>query len=136
MAKKLATRNVESEDRSEELTEIGSAISKAEAIRRALAEGLDMPEEGTEFIRKTFGLEVSKPHFSATKSQLKSRVPNGDAHHGSRIRGSRPFDGFLAPSSKSFPAGEADLLAAMEAMKPLVASLGVDKVKRIADLLA
>ncbi|MHC5542713.1 hypothetical protein ACYOEI_31195 [Singulisphaera rosea] len=137
MAKKLATKHVESEERQEELTDVGSAISKAEAIRRALAEGLDMPEEGTEFIRKNFGLEVSKPHFSATKSQIKSRVPtNGDAHHnGSRIRGSRPFDGFLAPPSKSLSGGEADLLAAMEALKPLVAILGAEKVKRIADLL-
>ena len=43
-------------------------------------------------------------------------------------------EGYLAPPS--FPDdGGIDLLDAMEAMKPLIASLGAEKVKRIVDLL-
>ena len=46
-------------------------------------------------------------------------------------------EGYLAPPPKpQASGGESDLLAAMEAMKPLVAALGADKVKRIADLLS
>ena len=48
---------------------------------------------------------------------------------------SQGVDGYLATPPQAAN-GEADLLAAMEAMKPLVAALGADKVKRIADLLS
>jgi hypothetical protein len=34
------------------------------------------------------------------------------------------------------PTGEGDLLDAMAAMKPLIASLGPEKVKKIVDLLS
>ena len=50
------------------------SISKSEAARQAIAAGLESPEEATEFIRKKFGIEMSKPHFSAVKSQLKKRA--------------------------------------------------------------
>ena len=46
-------------------------------------------------------------------------------------------EGYVAPPEKPRAVtGETDLLAAMEAMKPLVAALGAEKVKRIADLLS
>jgi len=41
-------------------------------------------------------------------------------------------EGAVAPPK---PAGEGDLLDAIEAMKPLIASLGADKVHRLVDLL-
>jgi hypothetical protein len=41
----------------------------------------------------------------------------------------------LAPPPKPAPTGGSGLLDAMEAIKPLVASLGAEKVKRIGDLL-
>ncbi|MEO6808557.1 MAG: hypothetical protein ABI353_05535, partial [Isosphaeraceae bacterium] len=43
-------------------------------------------------------------------------------------------EGDSASSPKSAK-GEANLLAAMEAMKPLVSNLGAERVKRIVDLL-
>src|SRR4051794_28185878 len=51
----------------------GKALSKAEAVRRALAAGHEGPQEGTAYIRDEFGIEVAPQHFSATKSQIKSR---------------------------------------------------------------
>ena len=77
---------------------------------------------------------MSKPHFSAVKSQLKKREGGGAAPKGRP--GRKPeaaVEGYLAPP-KVVPTGEGDLLEALEAMKPLVARLGVEKVKRIVDL--
>src|SRR4051794_8761329 len=47
-------------------------MSKTDAIRAAMAEGFESPGDGVDFIRKRFGIEMSKGHFSATKSKLKS----------------------------------------------------------------
>ena len=44
--------------------------------------------------------------------------------------------GLSGPPPKVVPTSEGDLLEALEAMKPLVASLGADNVKKIVDLLS
>jgi hypothetical protein len=80
---KAAPRFVEPEDESqdpedrqrleaEEPETSGRRMSKTDAIRAAMAEGIESPGDGVDFIRKRFGLEMSKQHFSATKSKLKS----------------------------------------------------------------
>ena len=127
----------------------GKAISKAEAIRRSLAAGHDGPQEGTAYIRREFGIEITPQHWSATRSQIKSRAakkqgsgggetakPKGRPGRKPREAATKGVEGYLAPPPKQAPAGgQGELLAAMEAMKPLVDSLGKDQVKRIVDLL-
>ena len=98
-----------------------ATITKAAAIRAALKAGIDSPTEGEKYIRDRFGIEVSRTHFSAYKSQEKAKS-------------SGAVDGYLAPPMIE-PIGDGDLLDALEKMKPLVASLGADRVKRIVDLL-
>ena len=113
----------------------GKAVSKSAAAREAITQGIDSPDDAVAFIKQRFGIEMSKPHFSAVKSQLKKRDADGAAPKGRP--GRKPeaaVEGYLAPP-KVVPTGEGDLLEALEAMKPLVASLGVEKVKRIVDLL-
>lgn len=159
MAKKAAPRHVEPEDESQDFDEQealeaqepdeeagGKGMTKTEAIRRALAAGHEGPQEGTSYIRREFGIEIAPQHFSATKSQIKKKQ-GGEKAAGKRgepaRRGRKPqeapsqgVEGYLAPPPKQPTAGDApDLLEAMEAMKPLVASLGAEKVKRIVDLL-
>lgn len=115
----------------------GMAVSKSAAAREAIAQGIDSPDDAVAFIKQRFGIEMSKPHFSAVKSQLKKREAGGEAAPKGRP-GRKPkaaIEGYLAPP-KVVPTGEGDLLEALEAMKPLVASLGAEKVKRIVDLLA
>jgi hypothetical protein len=96
---------------------------------------------GTEppYIRKEFGIEIAPQHFSNVKSQLKKRggggAPKGKPGRKPKAAAGASVEGYLAPPPKRASSGEPDLLAAMEAMKPLVASLGADKVKRIVDLL-
>jgi hypothetical protein len=128
MAKKAAPKPDETEDDS-----TGKTISKSEAARQALAAGLEGPEEATDFIKKTFGIEMSRSHFSAVKSQIKAKAEAPPAPRGKPGRKPRAaIEGMVKPPK---PGSEAGLLEAMEAMKPLVASLGVEKVKRIAELL-
>ena len=77
-----APRSVKSEDESKDTRRTAGAgshrarsprkMSKTDAIRAAVAEGIESPGDGVDFIRKRFGLEMSKQHFSATKSKLKS----------------------------------------------------------------
>jgi hypothetical protein len=103
-AAKAALKHIEPEEESREVPEeqegVGQVghgvVSKAEAIRRALAEGLESPEEGTDFIRKTFGSEVSRQHFSATKSQIKSK------------EGSKQFKGKPGRKPKEAPSQPVD----------------------------
>jgi hypothetical protein len=116
----------------------GEAVSKSAAAREAIAQGIESPEDAVAFIKQRFGIEMSKPHFSAVKSQLKKREASGGSAAPKARRGRKPkaaVEGYLAPP-KVVPTGEGDLLEALEAMKPLVASLGAEKVKRIVDLLA
>jgi hypothetical protein len=104
-------------------------ISKSEAVRRAVDDGADQPLDGVAYIKSHFGLEIGPQHFSAVKSgYLKKK---GVATPNTR------FQKKAEPAERQPPPvnGETDLLAAMEAVKPLVASLGADKVKRIVDLL-
>ena len=107
-----------------------------------LDQGHTQPDDGVAFIRSAFGLEMTKQHFSAAKSQIKLKARRGKLFPDAvpAKRGRKPKVQGAAPSSSAAPGpsrnnGEADLLAAIEAMKPLVAALGSDKVKRIADLL-
>lgn len=44
-------------------------MSKADAVRAALAAGYDKPKEGVAYIKEKFGMEVTTGTFSVTKSQ-------------------------------------------------------------------
>src|SRR5690348_16969767 len=89
MAKKksAAPKHVEPEEESQEVPEEQegggqeghgfaageSGISKAEAIRRVIADCIDNPSLGSQEIKKRFGIDVTPQHFSAARSQMKSR---------------------------------------------------------------
>lgn len=115
------------------------SVSKAEAIRRVMADGIDNPSLGSQEIKKRFGIDVTPQHFSATKAQMKSREgskkPKGRPGRKPKAASSQAVEGYLAPPPKPAPAGGSELLDAMEAMKPLVASLGKEQLHRIVDLL-
>lgn len=135
MAKKVSTPPITElqqllDDSANEQVESG--ISKAEAARRALEAGVGSPKRAIAFIKKEFGIDMTSGHFSATKSLLKKKGTMTVKTRG-RPKGSTN----AVKPTPALPAnGEADLLHALEAMKPLVASLGADRVKRLADLLA
>jgi hypothetical protein len=150
---KAAPRLVEPEDESqdpedrqrleaEEPETSGRRMSKTDAIRAAMAEGIESPGDGVDFIRKRFGLEMSKGHFSATKSKLKSSEGQGGKKAApakaapKAAAKSRPEHVAERQRATARPAsGEGNLLDLMEQMKPMVDEHGVDTLKRIVDLL-
>lgn len=112
-------------------------MSKTNAIRAAVAEGHGSPGDGVDFIKTRFGLELSKQHFSATKSKLKTTGGSQSKRSGqasSPAKKAVPVEGYLAPPEQ--PAGrDGNLLDALEAIKPLIAQHGAESVKRMVDLL-
>ncbi|MDB5351779.1 MAG: hypothetical protein JWN86_3026 [Planctomycetota bacterium] len=140
MARKASRSASESQEMSEPQggQEGHGKLTKSEAIRRALADGVEQPVAGVAYIRSHFGIVITPRHFSAVKATERQKG-------GIRVRlkpGRKPkaapgpaVEGYLAPPPRPSASAETDLLAAMEAMKPLVAALGADKVKRIVDLL-
>jgi hypothetical protein len=113
-------------------------MSKTDAIRAAVAEGHESPADGVDFIKKRFGIELSKQHFSATKSKLKvtgggQTKEAGRATAPAKKKAAR-VEEYLAPPEQ--PAGrDENLLDALEAIKPLIAQHGAESVKRMVDLL-
>ena len=125
-------KKVGQEDVARELVEQGEpqkAVSKANAARAALAEGIEAPQKAVAFIKKRFGIEMNPQHFSAFKSQVRKKEA------ASKPAAERADSSPASPTPKPSAGGEADLLAALETMKPLIAQYGADKVKRIVDLL-
>ncbi len=113
-------------------------MSKTDAIRAAVSEGFESPGDGVDFIKRRFGLELSKQHFSATKSKLRL-VEGGRSKEAGQAprpakKKSMPIGGYLAPPEQ--PADrEGNLLEALEAIKPLIAQHGAESVRRMVDLL-
>jgi hypothetical protein len=108
-------------------------ITKSEAVRRAIAAGAEQPADGVPFIKTQFGLDISPMHFSAVKAGDKRK---GEARPKPGRMPRSAVEGYLAPPAKPKAIGEGDLLAAIEAIKPLVAQHGADRVKRLVDVLA
>ena len=146
--KKSVPKHVEPEEESQEILEEEpeaeeKTISKAAAVRDALEQGEESPEDGVAYIEKVHGIEMTRQTFSSYKAQQKARDAKKGASKGKPSRkprqvaeSSQAIDGYLAPPPKPAPSGgQPDLIEAMEAMKPLVASLGAEKVKRLVDLL-
>jgi hypothetical protein len=143
--KQSAPKHVEPEQEpqvAEEAT--GKTITKAEAVRQALAAGNELPEDGVGYIKRIHGIDMPRQIFSSYKTQEKARqakqgtqavAPKDKPGRNPKEGQGQAIEGYLAPPAKPPATGETDLLVAMEAMKPLVASLGADKVKRIVDLL-
>ena len=111
------------------------AVSKADAVRAALAEGIDSPDEGVAFIQERFGIEMGKPMWSSYKSQEKTRQAKADG--GDRPRVGRPplhqqsADGpTAAPPQSNAP----NVAQSIESIKDLVDTLGVEQVVAIAKL--
>lgn len=138
MPRARTAKHPKAEDVPEEKTtaggEIDKGITKVQAVRNALDEGLEKPGGIADFALSRYGLVIAKQQISAYKSQIRSKQRIGEVVS---KRGRKPKDavkGYLAPP-RITPSGEGDLLDAMEAMKPLVASLGAERVKRLVDLL-
>ena len=107
-------------------------ISGAQAVRNALAEGLTEIDDIDNFVRTQYGKEIPRQQISAYKSQANKKSGEGPARRGRRPKAA--VEGYLAPPI--VPKGDGDLIDALRALKPLVAKVGVEKVKELAELLS
>jgi hypothetical protein len=113
------------------------AMSKVDAVRVALTEGIESPEQGTDFIRRRFGIEMGRQHFSATKSQLRNREGGVGSPKGKRApKGGRTPASGSSPPTVGRPAAEGsmDMIDDLAAVKSLVKRLGAEQVRKIVDL--
>jgi len=91
-------------------------VSKMDAVRQALAEGKDKPQDGAAYIKEKFGIEIAPQMFSSYKGLLKKKGANG------RRRGRR-----------SNAAGSGNPAELARQVKSLVAAYGAAAVS---DMLA
>jgi len=150
-APKLVEPEDESQDTEEESASSSKAISKADAVREALAQGKEGPEEGTDYIRSQYGIEMTRQSFSSYKAQEKARqakkqsgaAPKGKpgrkpSHLTPDPRQSRkdapPVETYFTPSPAAESGGEAGLIDDITAVKHLVQKLGADQVRKIVGL--
>ena len=148
--KKSAPEPIEPEEESQEMPEIeeeagdepsrpGKKLSKAEAVRDALAHGKDSPGAGVAYIKQTHGIVIGRQMFSSYKTQDKTRQAKKDGEAARPARKSKASDagveGYVAPPSKARAAGEPDMLAALEGIKDLVEQYGAERLKRMVDLM-
>lgn len=110
-----------------------SAMSKTDAVRTSIRDGVEAPLAAVAYIKKSFGIDITPQHFSAVKSMLRKKARESGKAKGGKSKSS--IEGFFAPPSNKSGKHGGDILQAMEAMKPLVATYGVEKVKRLAELL-
>jgi hypothetical protein len=111
------------------------AVSKADMVRAALADGMETPTDGLGFIKAKYGVDFPRPMWSSYKAQLRAQEQK------KALKGGKPgrkpkaaVEGYLAPP-KAKSKDEGDLIDALEALKPLIAQFGVDKVKRLVDVI-
>src|SRR4051812_29269155 len=50
----------------------GTTMKKVDAVRAALADGVESPTEGVSYIKKTFGIVMTPQAFSTSKFQIRT----------------------------------------------------------------
>ncbi len=120
----------------------GKAISKAKAVREALSRGKEGLEEGTDYIKSRYGIEISRQMFSSYKSQQKARdaKKQGDARPGAKAWEHAPKSRAMPPPDMSkaaipFGSSPGGIIADIEDIRRLVGTHGKDGLKRLLDIL-
>jgi hypothetical protein len=114
-------------------------LTQKEAVKRALAAGKNRPSDGVEFIKNTFGMELTKGGFSTLKTHLKKT--NGTTGGSGKRRGRPAGSSSAAALALAVPNGKphkassnpADLA---RAVKHLVAEYGVEAVSDMTKVFA
>jgi hypothetical protein len=108
-------------------------VNRAEAVRVALAEGKETPEEGVAFIKDRYGVDMPKAVFSSYKSQEKAKK-NKAAGATPAKRGRPPAA--ATPAAKPSTNGQSNPADLARAVKSLVTQYGADAVKGMAEVFA
>jgi hypothetical protein len=138
---------IEPEEESQEVPEVDEegvpgitgekGMNKSKAARAAIDAGYEKPVEAVGYIKRQFGIDLNPQHFSSIKSNY--RRSQGEAKPVRKAEARTPskqataVEGYVAPPPN--PADGGDLLDTLEALKPLIAQHGAEKLKRMVDLL-
>ncbi len=115
-------------------------MNKSKAARAAIEAGYEKPIEAVAYIKRQFDIDMDPQRFSSIKSNY--RKAQGEAKPSkaasalamSRKPATPALEGYVAPPPPKQADG-GDLLDTLEALKPLLAQHGADKLKRMVDLL-
>jgi hypothetical protein len=107
-------------------------MNKSKAARAAIDAGYEKPVEAVAYIKRQFGIDMNPQHFSSIKSNYRKSQGESKPVKATRKR-SDAIEGYVAPPPRQSEGG--DLLDTLEALKPLIAQHGADKLKRMVDLL-
>ena len=117
----------------------GKGMNKSKAARAAIDAGHEKPVAAVAYIKRQFGIDMNPQHFSSIKSNYKKAqdeakpVQAASAPAPGRKVATPAVEGYVAPPPRQPDGG--DLLDTLEALKPLIAQHGADKLKRMVDLL-
>lgn len=95
-------------------------VSGMEAVRQALAAGVDKPKEAVEYIKAKYGLDMKPQMFSSYKSNVQKKA-----------LGVRPGGGGKRP----LPGGIMGLADSFTSLRALVSQYGADEVRRLIDVV-
>jgi hypothetical protein len=113
------------------------SVSKAEGVRSALATGIESPSDIVDFLKNQYGIDMTKQMVSSYKSQQKARDSKTEAPAPKGKPGRKPkaASGDVLLPTKPPSRSDTVLLETLEALKPLIATHGAERVKRLVDLL-
>jgi hypothetical protein len=103
-------------------------VTKADAVRAAVAEGVNAPAEIVEFVKTKYGLELTAAQASTYKSLDKKRGGTGKRRGGRKVRAKA----VATPNSTIIHGMVA--IEDLEAAKQLVAKVGAEQAKRLVGL--
>jgi hypothetical protein len=104
-------------------------VSKADAVRASLAEGIESPGDAVEFLKSRFGIDMTRQVSSSYKAQQKAREQKKS---GGEEPARKPRGTTAATHSK--PTASADMFDDLTAIKHLVERLGAEQVRKIVGL--
>ena len=130
-------------DPTEEPTEAAAAakpMMKSQAMDAAIAAGAGSPSDAVAYVQEHFGMEISAKQFSTHRSLAKQKA-SIDARPKAPKPATpapkpvaAPVAAPAAPVAAAPKAGPPEVADAVQAIKQLVDTLGVEQVKRIAGL--
>jgi hypothetical protein len=117
----------------------GEEMSKADAVRAAIAAGIEKPKDGVEYVKKEFGIEITPATFSVTKSQDAKKAREGGSEVAEKPtttakRGPKPKT--AAPAAAAAPSTNGSTGGSLvQGLKALVERYGVEDVREVLELM-
>jgi hypothetical protein len=121
---------------SQQSAEGQAKITKASAVRAALADGLDAPDDIAEFAKSRYGIEISNQMVSSYKSQEKARqAKQADEPKGKPGRKPATASAPTTTTTATAKSASGDIISDIEAVRHLIDKHGKDGLKRLVEAL-